>query len=210
MASFLLTVALSDGRRLSDESRDRIRTAIASGASAVEKARGDGEALDTLAAKAVMSPWSRQVISWLVGTDPGQIVSKFSMAELARIGDLVPSTVHEWGTASLLSGCLCIQMPEGRIPELIVGRAADGLIATQTAEVMLRIAWILADLKLPASLASPVMAYAMRDFVDRVRPSHMADFDAFVRQARAIDRRSIEDYLGAIAAVGPLRPAGQE
>ena len=69
---------------------------------------------------------------------------------------------------------------------------------------------MLAELKLPASLASPVMAYAMRDFLDRVKPSHMADFDAFARQARAIDRRSIEDYLGAIAAVGPLRPVSQE
>ena len=210
VASFQLTVALSDGRRLSDQARDQIKVAIAAGTSAVELARDDIDALDALAAKAVMSPWSRQVISWLVGTDPGQILNKFSAADLARIGDLVPSTVHEWGTASLLSGCLCIQMPEGRIPELVVGRAADGLIATQTADVMLRIALILADLKLPASLASPVMAYAMRDFLDRVRPSHMADFDAFVRQARAIDRRSIEDYLGAIAAVGPLRPASQE
>jgi hypothetical protein len=166
--------------------------------------------LDALAIKAVMSPWSRQVISWLVTTEPAQIPAKFSAAELARIGDLVPSTVHEWGTASLLSGCLCVRMPEGRIPELVVGRAADGLIATQSAEIMLRIAWLLAELQLPASLASPVMAYAMRDYLDRVTPSHMADFEAFARQARAIDRRSIEDYLGAIAAVGPLRPVRQE
>ena len=108
------------------------------------------------------------------------------------------------------SGCLCIRMPEGRIPELIIGRAADGLIATQTADIMLRIAWVLGELRLPASLASPVMSYAMRDFLDRVKPSHMADFDAFTRQARAIDRQSIEDYLGAIAALGPLRPAAQE
>jgi hypothetical protein len=210
MASFLLTVALSDGRRLTDQSRDRITGAIAAGIAAVERAGQDPEALDALAVKAVMSPWTRQVISWLVTVAPAEIPAKFSAAELARIGDLVPSTVHEWGTASLLSGCLCILMPEGRIPELIVGRPADGLMATQTADIMLRIAWWLAELKLPASLASPVMAYAMRDFLDRVKPSHMADFHAFARQARAIDRRSVEDYVGAIAAVGPLRPLSQE
>lgn len=210
MASFMLTVALSDGRRLTDQARDRITAAITAGTSAVERAGQDPEALDALAVKAVMSPWSRQVISWLVTTAPGEIPAKFSVAELARIGDLVPSSVHDWGTASLLSGCLCIQMPAGRIPELVVGRAADGLIATQSADIMLRIAWLLADLKLPASLASPVMAYAMRDFLDRVKPFHMADFEAFARQARAIDRRAIEDYLGAIAAVGPLRPVSQE
>jgi hypothetical protein len=210
MASFLLTVALSDGRRLTDQARDQITASIAAGAKAVERAGDDGEALDALAAKAVMSPWSRQVISWLVTTEAAQIPAKFSAAELARIGDLVPATVHEWGTASLVSGCLCIRMPEGRIPELVVGRTADGLIATQTADIMLRIALMLADMKLPASLASPVMAYAMRDFLDRVKPSHTADFEAFARQARAIDRRSVEDYLGAIAAVGPLRPVSQE
>jgi hypothetical protein len=75
---------------------------------------------------------------------------------------------------------------------------------------MLRIARILAELKLPAPLASSVMAYAMRDFLDHAKPAHGADIGAFVRQARALDRRAVEDYLGAIAAVGPLRPAVPE
>jgi hypothetical protein len=74
---------------------------------------------------------------------------------------------------------------------------------------MLRIAMILSELKLPAALASPVLAYAMRDFLDAVRPSHPADIDAFTRQAPRLDQSSVEDYLGAIAAVGALRPAAQ-
>jgi hypothetical protein len=50
------------------------------------------------------------------------------------------------------------------------------------------------------------LSYAMRDFLDAVRPSHPADFEAFSRQARLLDRMTVEDYLGAIAAVGALRP----
>ncbi len=46
----------------------------------------------------------------------------------------------------------------------------------------------------------------MRDFLDAVRPSHPADFDAFSRQAPLLDRTTVEDYIGAIAAVGALRP----
>jgi hypothetical protein len=71
---------------------------------------------------------------------------------------------------------------------------------------MLRVAVHLAELKLPATLAAPVLAFAMRDYLDRVRPIHAADAAAFARQARALGRREVEDYVGAIAAIGPLRP----
>jgi hypothetical protein len=71
---------------------------------------------------------------------------------------------------------------------------------------MLRIAMILADMQVPASLAAPVMSYAMRDFLDAVRPEHPADFDAYARAALALNRTTVEDYISAIAAVGALRP----
>jgi hypothetical protein len=70
----------------------------------------------------------------------------------------------------------------------------------------LRIAAHLSALKLPASLAAPVLGFAMRDHLDRVRPFHGADADAFARQARTLTRDQVEDYIGAVAAIGPLRP----
>jgi hypothetical protein len=207
LLSFFLTAALSNPRRLTDEDRDDIARADRAGAEAIERAGTDANALDAVAASGAVSPWTRQALSWMVTNEPGRIAGKFSAVERIRIGGLRSLSVDEWGTASLLSGCLCVKMPPARVPELVVGRAADGLIASQTADLMLRLAVILAELKLPAALASPVLAYAMRDFLDHVTPSHAADFEAFVRQARALDRRLVEDYVGAIAAVGPLRPA---
>jgi hypothetical protein len=205
--SFFLTAALSNPRRLTDEDRDEIASAYRAGTEAIERAGTDPAALDEAAARGAVSPWARQALSWMVTKEPDRIGEKFSAVERIRIGGLRSLAIDPWGTASLLSGCICVTMPPARIPELVVGRAADGLIASQTADVMLRLAVILAELKQPAPLASPVLAYAMRDFLDRVAPSHEADFEAFVRQARALDRRSVADYLGAIAAVGPLRPA---
>jgi hypothetical protein len=93
---------------------------------------------------------------------------------------------------------------------VILGRAADGIVGGQSADLMLRVATLLAELNLPASLATAVLRFAMRAFLDAVAPAHTADVDAFARQARALDRGAVEDYLGAIAAIGPLRPrAGQ-
>ena len=208
--SFFLTAALSNPRRLTDDDRDDIARAYRAGSEAIERARHDPAALDAVAAAGALSPWIREGFSWMVANEPDRIDEKFSAIERIRIGGLRSVGVDEWGTASLLSGCLCIKMPMARVPELVIGRAADGLIASQTADPMLRLAVILAELNLPAPLASPVIAYAMRDFLDHVNPSHAADFEAFVRQARAIDRRTVEDYLGAIAAVGPLRLAPEK
>ena len=83
---------------------------------------------------------------------------------------------------------------------------SDGIVGAQSADLMLRIAMILSEMQLPASLASPVLSYAMRDFLDAVRPAHPADFDAYSRAALVLGRTTVEDYIGAIAAVGALRP----
>ena len=132
----------------------------------------------------------------MVTKEPDRIAEKFSAVERIRIGGLGALAVDAWGTASLLSGCLCVKMPPARVPELVIGRAADGLIASQTADVMLRLAVILEELKLPAPLASPLIAYAMRDFLDQVSPRMPpTSMPSCGRRAR-----SIGDWLKTISA----------
>ena len=70
---------------------------------------------------------------------------------------------------------------------------------------MLRVTAYLSELKLPASLVGPVLSFAMRDHLDLVRPFHAADAGAFARQAQSLTRSQVEDYVGAVAAIGPLR-----
>jgi len=208
LVSLMLTAALSNPRRLNEADLARIVAAVAEGTAAVNKALGNPVELDAIAQRGAMSPWRRESLSWTAVEEEGRVAEQFSTTEVARIGGLSPEGLAAWGTASMATGCLCLRMPQARIPELIIGRAADGLLGGQSADLTIRIATILAELKMPASLTTPVLAYALRDFLDHVQPQHAADFDAFARQARALDRRTVEDILGALAAVGPLRPAG--
>jgi hypothetical protein len=204
--SMLLAVTLSDPHRVSDEGLRRIADTSAKGTAAIAAARGDAAALRALSERTALSPWTREQLAWMVAEEPERIDHRFSVIDVLRIGGFDTTGLDGWGSASLLSGCLCLRLPEAHIPDLIVGRAADGLLGSHSADLTLRVAVTLAELKLPAALVSPVLTYAMRDYIDRLAPSHTADFAAFTRQAWLVDRRTIEDYIGAIAAVGPLRP----
>jgi hypothetical protein len=208
LMSLMLTAALSNPRRLTEADMAGIAAAVAAGTAAVTQALANPAQLDALAQKGAMSPWRRESLSWTAVEEHDRLADQFSLTEVARIGGLRPEGLAPWGTASMVTGCLCLRMPQTRIPELIIGRAADGLLGGHSADLTIRIATLLAELKMPASLTTPVLAYAVREFLDQVQPQHVADFDAFARQARALDRRTVEDILGALAAVGPLRAAG--
>ena len=210
LASLLLTVALSDPRRLTDAGMSHIASAIGDGSRRLAEAGMDPARLLDAAEAAAMSPWKREALPWIIEEERDRLQAQFGLGDRARIGGLRATDLSPWGTASLVTGCLCLRMPRARIPELVLGRPADGIVGARSADLMLRVAILLSELKLPAALASPVLAFAMRDFLDAVRPQHAADFEAFDRQAVALDRAAVEDYLGAIAAVGALRPVGQQ
>lgn len=206
LTSFLLSAALSDERRLTDAAMTRLAAAVSAGQIAIDRARGDAAQLVALGDAAAISPWRREALSWATREAPGRVTDLFSLAEQARLGGLDTRDLDAWGSASIASGCLCLRMPPARIPEVILGRAADGIVAGQSTDLMLHVAIHLTDLKMPAPLAAPVFRYAMRDFLDAVAPRHTGDTEAFARQARALERTTVEDYLAAIAATGPLRP----
>jgi hypothetical protein len=210
-SSFMLSVALSNARALTDEALLQIADAVARGTRAIADARADPAQLAAAATAAAISPWRGATLGWVAANESERLNEQFSIIERARLGGLRADQLPAWGAVSIVTGCLCLEMPRARIPEATVGRAADGLVAGQSTDLMLRIATLLAELKMPAALATSVLSYAMRGFLDAVRPLHAADFDAFTRQATALDRRTVEDYLAAIAAIGPLRPAaGQQ
>jgi hypothetical protein len=206
LKSLYLTVALSDPAALDDDGLMHLASSIARGTQRLDQARADPTALIAAGRRASISPWRREVLPWLIAEEPDRLDEQFSLLARARIGGLRERDVAAWGTSALATGCLCLRMPAPWIPELVLGRPADGIVGAQSADLMLRIAMILSEMQLPASLASPVLSYAMRDFLDAVRPAHPADFDAYSRAALVLGRTTVEDYIGAIAAVGALRP----
>ena len=204
-----LTAALINPRRLRDADVAQLAAAQAKGSEAVSHARTDPVRLDELAAAAALSPWSRAILPWMVREEPARLDDQFSPTERARLGGMRPNELADWGSVWMPSGSLSPRIPPARIHELYAGRTADGIVGGRSIDVLLRVAAYLSDLKLPAPLAAPVLSFAMRDHLDRVRPFHAADADAFARQARTLTRNQVEDYVGAVAAIGPLRPVAR-
>ena len=155
-----------------------------------------------------MDGWRRREGRWALANDPALIPSFFSLAELVYLGEPAPDLpLDRWGMSSVPGdGCVCTTAPmPGRV-SIMSGRVQQGLLATQVADIHLRIAERLHTLSLPASLARPVLFAAVQDFVDQVRPLHHNDWLTLVRTAQAITDDRIDDYVAALTADGPLVP----
>ena len=116
------------------------------------------------------------------------------------------SAIDGWGTShETLTGCFCLRFPDDAGWELSVGRADTGQAGARAAELNLRVAVLLADLRVPATLFPGVMALATQDYIDSVPLVHRDDWAAMAGRAAAIGRERIEDYVSAVVATGPVR-----
>lgn len=208
-ASLYAAVSLSEPRRMNDDAMHRIAAAVAAGSAQLDAVKTDATRLEKLADRAALSPWIRASLAWSVAHDPSRIGDQFPLTARARIGGLELTDLGDWGTSAIPLGCLCLMPPSTRIPELAMGRPVDGIVGAHSADLMFRIAQLLTELRMPARIAPAVLAYAMRDFIDGIQPSHPSDVDAFASQAMRLTRTAVEDYIGAIAAAGPLQPVKQ-
>lgn len=105
-----------------------------------------------------------------------------------------------------LTGCYCLRFPDEAPWEDFSGRPGAGHVAARVPDLMLRLAEILVEIDAPAALLPGVLAYATQDFIDEAWSMHTDDGHALVRQAHALDRPRVEDYVAGVAARGPLRP----
>jgi hypothetical protein len=204
---FTKTVALLNVYELTDTDRDAIADAIRRGQQRLASLTSGTDALDPLADEIALDGWRRRAVRWSLTNDPQRVRSFFSLAELLYLGK-PPSASHlsAWGVAGdAYDGCVCTQL--GR-PQwfLVIGRWPQGTVATQVADVNLRVALALADLKLPAALAKGVLAAAMQDYVDHVKSLHPDDWLSLVRSAQTISDERIQDYVAGLTTNGPLIP----
>ncbi len=207
--AFAVSAVLVDGRAVTDASRDAIATAIAAGRRRIEALAAGKEPLDAVAAAIALDGWRRRAASWLVEHEPARLAELFSLTELLILGGAtLGPDLDSWGTSALhLHGCVCTRLIPTSWWRLLAGRPQHGLMASLVADVNLRIAEALANLRLPAALASHVLAFAVQDFIDEVAPTDPNDWLALTRSAQRLSRIKIEDYVAAAAAVGgPLVP----
>jgi hypothetical protein len=206
-----LTVRLMSPFVVSDEGRDEIRSAIGRGRARVAALTADREQIERIARDGGLSEWRREALAWTITNEPGRVSLQFSLLELLWLGaprDTAAVGLDAWGAATLpQSGCLCLEMPRPGAEDHLSGRPVSGVLTARGAEVGLRIAEALSELKLPAALAPGVLAFAMQDVLDSARLAYYDDWTEFSRAASALDDVQIADYVSALAAGGPFIPA---
>jgi hypothetical protein len=136
-----------------------------------------------------------------------KVPTMFSATELLVLGGGRPADFDAWGMAMVTArGCACSRLtPPGSWPTLL-GRPPLGLTASSVADLHLHIAIMLRELRLPAAIAKVVLAGAVQDFIDEVKPTDDSDYLTLARTARTFTRDRIEDYVSAATAGGPLMP----
>jgi hypothetical protein len=204
--TFATSVALLNPFALTDEDQAAIVAAIDAGRRRV--AALDPARLDAVSRDIALSGRRRREVQWTLAHDPARVESMFSLTELLYLGGAPSAALDAWGMAALpTAGCLCTKLaPPDRWARL-TGRPQLGLLATTVADLNLRVAHVLHDARLPAAIARHVLAAAMQDFIDDVRPANADDWLALVRGARGVARERLEDYIAAAAADGPLIPS---
>ena len=207
--TFARTVMALNPRALRDQDRDRIVAAIARGRARVAAAGASLAAVQALAAEAQLSPSIRQTLAWTITRTPELVPALFALRDLLWLGtpELPRTTLDHWGVYSeSLDSRLKTTMPAPEPWENFGGRPDGGLLATQTPDLILRLAEDTARMKLPARLVPGLLMYAAQDYWHDVDSRFPDDWPAMTRQALALSPSRVEDYVAALAGGGPLRP----
>ena len=206
--TFARTVMTINARELRDEDRDEIVAAIERGVRRIDGAKTLPAVL-ALATEAQLPAAVRQTLPWLMTRTPELAFALFGFRDVFWLGKprLDRATLDAWGVyAEGLNNRLRTAMPVPSPWEDFGGRADGGLIATQSPDLVLRIAKETADFKLPAQLVPSLLTFAVQDYWHDVESRFPDDWPAMARQALALSPSRVEDYVAALAGAGPLRP----
>jgi hypothetical protein len=207
--AFAAAVSLMDGLRHTDGDRDAIAAAVAAGGERVRDLAAGERSLGEIADALEFDGWRRRSLGWALQHEPEKVASSFSLAELLVLGGGAEGAdLDAWGAPALqTAGCSCLQFPRTDAWKIMAGRQQQAMIAGSLVDLQLKVALMLADFRLPAALARPVMASAMQDFLDRSAPTDVSDWWSLSRAAQAMSRQRFEDFVATAAAVdGPLVP----
>jgi hypothetical protein len=206
--AFIEEVALIEPAALTDADRDSITSAIRRGRTRLERVLTAGDAHD-IAGRAGLSDARRSLLPWIAAHDPARVAAFLSPVELLWVGlDGAPAqALDAWGApARPRLGCLCLRMPDRRPWERFAGRWNSGMPASAFPDLNLRLAEILAELRMPAALLAPMLTSAMLDFVNTAISRDPDDRRGLVAFVQGLRSERIEQYLALLTTDGPLVP----
>jgi len=207
-----LGVALMNPSALSERERDAMVAAQTRG----RERLGDGARLaaelDALCDEVGWSEWRRESLRWAIAHDPAGLPGLLTVADHFWAGrtaaDVPVSALAGWGPATTpVDGDLRLAWPDPRPWEELAGRSANGQLSTRFVDLVLRIAELLVQYKLPASLAPAILAPALADLIHEAPLGHADDWDAMGAYVGAVPDDRLLDYIASLSAGGPLTPA---
>lgn len=202
-------VALVDPASLADADGGAIVAAIRRGRAQLASVRTAADAA-AIADALRLSPSRRTLLSWTITADRERLPTFLSLSELLRLGlsQPVAGRLHAWGAPAWpRTGCLCLEVVDRPNLDTLAGRAQSGALASGFSDLNLRLAEVLEELQMPASLLAPVLAAATLDLVENAAPRDADDYGALVAFVQSLRRERVEEYLALLTADGPLVPA---
>jgi hypothetical protein len=194
---------------LSDADRDAIVAAMAKGRAKLMALETPAEAA-AVADEIRLGPARRTLLPWVTAHDRERLAAFLSPNELLWLG-LEAKRLEErfdlWGAAAEARlGCLCMRLLDRRPWESLAGRWHSGVLVSAFADLNLRVAELLAELRMPAALLGPVLAAATQDFVDSATVRDHDDRRGMVEFVQALRIDRVEQYLALLTTEGPLVP----
>jgi len=191
---------------LDDDGRDRIAAGLQRGRARLRQAAADPAALEQVAADLGLRDWRRGALPAIAARDPAHFESAFTLAEELWLGS-ESDPPAAWGTSARWDdGCLCPRLRHPAPLDELAGRTADGRMAALSPDLHLRVAELMAEMRLPARLVPAILSLALQDLMDEAEPAYLDDALAIARYARALTRTRMEDYVAALVGRGPLSP----
>jgi hypothetical protein len=207
---FAEAVAWMNRFDLGDRDCHEIMEGVNEGRAALQSARADTGRLTELAIEVGVDAWRTAAIPWRVAHEPESLSRLLTLVELNALGRRrarAAGPSANWGPSLLgTTGCLCLEQP-ARATKSALARPGSSL-ASLTPDLKLRVAEVLDSHGLPASLAPPLLATLLRDFLDEARPAHPEDWLTLAAEAQAWPIERIDDHIAALASDGPLVSTG--
>ncbi|MGE5360719.1 MAG: hypothetical protein ACM3NQ_17010 [Bacteroidales bacterium] len=194
-----------------DAGRSAIVAAIERGRALLTTAASNPDEFAARAIEAGVSEWRVRGAAWTVGRNPKGVGELFSLVELLWLGkpDAPREQIDAWGAPSgPFDGSLVVRMPPPHAWENLGSRGVPSMYS-HLAEVNLRAALWLDEMKLPAALMPGLAAFATWDLTTSAQPVDADDYLAVARAAQSIPVELFADYLSALTTDGTLAPVSK-
>jgi hypothetical protein len=205
LTSFAHVVALFNPFDVTLADSSRVDEGIKRGRAVVARLASNAPELEDVLSQARLGPVRQSLVRRALQTDPGSVHRMFSLLDLLRLGgdEGALALAVAWGAPAVeLSGCLCVALPPPVDWEVFGGRHEQPFLASGSADLLLRLAEIVSELKLPATIVGDILPLGTRAVMDRSRPSHPDDWIAIMQTASSLSRNEVEDYVSRVAATG--------